>query len=96
MKDENILQFEVAVDYPLGVEVGQCQGDLFESTSFSADLRLLGLDVTEEAAFGGVFKDEDVGRVGEELLIGFITLKGNILAISEGFDHISMMEALNH
>ncbi len=96
MKNENVLQFKVTVDHPFGVKVGKTHRDLLESTSFSTDLRLLGLYVCEQAASGGVLKDEDVGRCWKELLIGFITLKGNILAISESFDHISMMEALNH
>lgn len=48
----------------------------------------------EETASVGVLEDEDVVGVGCWLLIGFITLKGNFLAISETLDHISMMDGL--
>jgi hypothetical protein len=43
-----------------------------------------------------VLEDEDVVRCVCELLIGFITLKGNILSVSEGFHNISMMEGLQY
>lgn len=76
-----------------GVKVGEPVGDLPEGDASGMDIRV-GLEVVEETASVGVLEDEDVVGVGCWLLIGFITLKGNFLAISETLDHISMMDGL--
>ena len=43
-----------------------------------------------------MFEHQDVGRLVLELLIGFITLKGNFFAVPETPYHISMLQSLQH
>ena len=51
--------------------------------------------IVEEAAFGGILKNEDVVRVRFlKLLIGFITRKVNLLAVSKTFHNVFVVQAL--
>ncbi len=52
-----------------------------EGLSFGVDV-IVCSKLLEKGASVGVLEDEDVVRSCLELLIGFITLKGNILAVS--------------
>ena len=95
-KDEDILEFEVTVSKPFRMEVGNALYELSERPAFESYFRLLLGDVVKETAAVGMLEHQDIGRLVLELLIGFITLKGNFLAVPETPHHISMPQTLQH
>jgi hypothetical protein len=57
--------------------------------------KLMFLDVMKQGSLLGIFEDEDVLRTSQ-LFIHFITLKGNFLLISKGFDDVLVLEGFQN
>ena len=83
-KNENVLQFKITMSDSWRMKISYSLNNTFKSASFGTHFRVLFSKIVEQAAFGGMLKNEDVIRGGFfKLLIGFITRKDNILAISK-------------
>ena len=89
-KNENVLQFKIAMSDPMRMKIDESLNDIFECPSFDADRRPLSLKIAKQTTFGGIICHHNI------VLLKVVSPRSNVLFISKYFYHISVMQVLQN